>query len=186
MTSKLEVDIEDAVVTWAKKRKFLTPKVKFVEAGYPDRLFVSPYGHTIFIEFKKPGEEPSPIQYHRLEELRKRGVPATWCDNVHEAIGILNAALETVLGTPPVSDEGDKASLVTGVSGALSGSRPGEDQYGSSRIQDPSYEKLSEEDANNRPQASSTEDVARRTGEVVRLLRPNAYNPTWGPKGPKS
>lgn len=94
MSGPLEVDIEDKVVKWAQKHKFLTPKVKFMEAGYPDRMFVSPQGHTIFIEFKRPGQKPTPIQEHRLNELQKRGIPATWCDSVLEAITILQSALE--------------------------------------------------------------------------------------------
>lgn len=184
--SILEVDIEDKVVKWAQKRKFLTPKVKFVETGYPDRLFISPVGHTIFIEFKRPGKVPDPIQNHRLEELRKRGVPAVWCDSVHEAIGILNAALETVLETSPVPDQSDQASIGSGVSRALSRPGPREDLDGPSSLQNTEGEKSSQKDADNRPEETRAKDVAGRTGEVVRLLRPNAYNPTWGPKGPKS
>lgn len=182
----LEVDIEDAVVKWAKKRKFLTPKVKFVEAGYPDRLFVSPYGHTIFIEFKKPGEQPSAIQNHRLEELRKRGIPATWCDSVHEAIGILNAALETSLGAPPISEEGDKASIISGVRRAVSGPGPREDEYRPGVLQNTEGERSCYKDAHNSPSEASPQDVAGRDKEVVRLLRPSIYNPTWGREGPKS
>lgn len=90
----LEVQIEDKVMKWAKREGFLTPKVKFVESGYPDRLFISPFGHTIFIEFKKPGEFPTPIQLHRIEQLTKRGVPALWVDSVLEGINVLKAALE--------------------------------------------------------------------------------------------
>lgn len=184
--SVLEVDIEDKVVKWAQKRKFLTPKVKFVETGYPDRLFVSPYGHTIFIEFKKPGEKPSPIQNHRLEELRKRGIPATWCDSVHEAITILSAALETVLEPSPVPAEGDKTTVVSGISRALSRSGPREDLDGFSSLQNIEEQGPIQEDVDNRPKEAGPKDVAGRTGEVVRILRPNAYNPTWGPKGSKS
>lgn len=183
--SGLEVDIEDKVVAWAKKHKFLTPKVKFVEAGYPDRLFISPYGHTIFIEFKKPGEEPTPIQAHRLTELTKRGVPATWCDNVIEAIRILEASLETAVGAPSVSEEGNTASIKSGVSGALSGSRPGEDLNCPSRIQDPEGKEAQQKDADHSPPETSPQGMARRDQEVVRLLRPDAYNPTWGREGHK-
>jgi hypothetical protein len=184
--SKLEVSIEDKVVKWAKKHKFLTPKVKFVESGYPDRLFISPYGHTIFIEFKRPGEVPSDIQYHRLSELTKRGIPATWSDSVHESIRILEAALETVLGSPPVSDTSDQASLVAGVGRALLGPRAGEDINCASGVQDLKGEVSCKEDANHRTPEARPESVAGRGKEVVQLLRPSAYNSTWGHKGSKS
>lgn len=90
----LEKDIENDVVQWARDRKFLTPKVRFVENGYPDRLFISPLGHTIFIEFKKPGKKPERIQFYRIEQLRLRHIPAYWADTYVEAINILKAALE--------------------------------------------------------------------------------------------
>src|SRR5690606_35937510 len=32
------------------------------ETGYPDRLFLIPGGRPLFIEFKRPGEEPTPRQ----------------------------------------------------------------------------------------------------------------------------
>ena len=182
----LEVDIEDKVVLWAKKKRFLTPKVKFIENGYPDRLFISPYGHTIFIEFKKPGETPEPIQEYRLNELRKRGIPATWCDSVHEAIGILNTALETVLGPSPIPEESDQASLVAGVGRALLRSGPGENVNSAGDVQNTEGERLSEQNANNRATQARPEDVAGRDKEVVRILRPSAYHPTWGRERPKS
>jgi hypothetical protein len=90
----LEKDIEGNVVRWAAKRGFLTLKVKFADIGYPDRLFISPKGHTIFIEFKVPGKKPDPIQNFRLSQLRARGIPAYWADTFIEAVNILKAALE--------------------------------------------------------------------------------------------
>jgi hypothetical protein len=104
--SVLEREIENVVVSWAKKHGFLTPKVKFAEAGYPDRLFISPKGHTIFIEFKVPGEQPDKLQYYRINELLKRGVPAYWSCDYRDAIGILEAALEPPL-LPGESDPPD-------------------------------------------------------------------------------
>lgn len=182
----LEVDIEDKVVQWAQRHKFLTPKVKFVEVGYPDRLFISPYGHTIFIEFKKPGEVPKPIQEHRLNQLRSRGVPAVWCDSVHEAIGILKASLETAVGPPSLPNEGDQASVVAGVRRAIPRPGSGEDIYGLGGVQNLAPEESRKENVDHSPQEAGPKDVARRTGEVVKLLRPSAYNSTWGSKGPKS
>lgn len=51
--------------------------------GLPDTIV----GHTdllgvIWIEFKRPGKEPTEQQYQRIGELRAAGERADWCDNV--------------------------------------------------------------------------------------------------------
>jgi len=38
-------------------------------AGWPDRLFLVPGGRPLFIEFKRPGEPPNPLQWHRIATL---------------------------------------------------------------------------------------------------------------------
>lgn len=117
--SVLEKDIEGKVCTWARKKNFLPIKVRFQDAGYPDRLFISPSGHTIFIEFKKPGEHPNPLQFYRLRSLQQRNIPAYWTDNYVEAVRILERALEPEI----VPEESGKTPVVAGVRGAIS--RPG-------------------------------------------------------------
>lgn len=121
MSPILESEIEQNVVKWARKKGFLTPKVRFAENGWPDRLFISPKGHTIFIEMKRPGEVPDPLQEYRMVELRKRGIPAFWCDTYLEALNILLAALEP----ETVSEASRKAIAVASVSRLVSGSRSG-------------------------------------------------------------
>lgn len=130
----LEKNIEGSVVKWAKERGFLTPKVRFVEVGYPDRLFISPKGHTIFIEFKVPGKRPDPIQYYRLEQLRQRNIPAYWADTYVESINILKAALEP----EELSEASHTPAVVASIRRAISRSRSGQDVDG------PRYDKDSE------------------------------------------
>lgn len=122
----LEKDIEERVRAWAKKMGFLVVKVRFVDVGYPDRLFISTYGHTIFIEFKRPGEKPDPIQNFRLKQLRERNIPAYWVDNYIEAVNILKAALEPEI----LSNPSNQTSVKSSVSRLISGSRAGKDLYG--------------------------------------------------------
>lgn len=38
-------------------------------------------GHAVFVEMKRPGEEPSHLQEHKLNELRRRGFVAGWADD---------------------------------------------------------------------------------------------------------
>ena len=50
--------------------------------AWPDRLFVSPSGAHIWIEFKQPGEFPTRLQYNRIRQLNKRNTRASWfCDS---------------------------------------------------------------------------------------------------------
>src|SRR4051812_29947491 len=54
-------------------------------AGHPDRLFLVPGGRPLFMEFKRPGDRPRPLQLHRLETLVMLGylpdVDAGWTDD---------------------------------------------------------------------------------------------------------
>jgi len=128
----LEKDIEGRVVKWAQKYKFLVVKVRFHDVGYPDRLFISPKGHTIFIEFKRPGEKPEPIQDFRIRMLRARGIPAYWANNFLTAVAILKAALDPETVPAP----GDQAPSISSIGGAIPRPRPREDIDGPRYPQD--------------------------------------------------
>jgi hypothetical protein len=66
--------------------KFTSPS----QAGVPDRLFIHPKrGFTLYLEFKAPGKKPTPLQLRMIENLRKRGVPCWWVDNLTRAISML-------------------------------------------------------------------------------------------------
>lgn len=87
-----EKTVERKVREWAEAngvytRKFVSPAHRSV----PDRVFAK-YGKIIFIEFKKPGEEPSPLQYRELEDLWIGAhIDSAWCDNAEECITNLRA-----------------------------------------------------------------------------------------------
>jgi hypothetical protein len=49
--------------------------------GWPDRFIVGP-GAFYFIEFKKPGEKPEPIQKHVHKLLRKIGLKVYVCETI--------------------------------------------------------------------------------------------------------
>lgn len=63
------------------------------QRGWPDHVFINLHGHHVYIEFKKLGEKPSKLQYHRLGQLQERGVEAHWTDNYEQAKDILDAAM---------------------------------------------------------------------------------------------
>ena len=49
--------------------KFTSPSL----TGVPDRIVLLPRGKIGFVEVKRPGERPRPIQVKRIEELRELG-----------------------------------------------------------------------------------------------------------------
>lgn len=109
---KLERGIENRTNEWARARGWLAHKVKFGDAGYPDRLYVNLYGYYVWIEFKRPGKEPEDIQYHRMEQMRQRGMDVTWTDNYSDAIGYLYAREH--LRSPRLSTSSDNPSTEPG------------------------------------------------------------------------
>lgn len=62
--------------------------------GWPDRLFLPPQGRAFFIEFKREGEKPRPLQEYRHEQLRKQGYQCFVVDN--EADGFARLASTSV------------------------------------------------------------------------------------------
>lgn len=76
----LEKELEQRFVKEVKRRggtalKFTTPSL----AGMPDRLVIlpSPTGpHIGFVELKRPGGKPRPLQQHRIDWLHTLGVTA--------------------------------------------------------------------------------------------------------------
>lgn len=50
----------------------------------PDRLYWKA-GRCAFVEYKRPGEEPTKLQAKRLREIREDGTPAMYFDDPTEA-----------------------------------------------------------------------------------------------------
>jgi hypothetical protein len=89
--SLLERQIEDKVNKEVKSWGILCQKVRFVEAGWPDRLYILPNGLHVWIEYKKVGEKPDPLQIYRIEELLLHNCIAGWTDDFTTAIRVLKA-----------------------------------------------------------------------------------------------
>lgn len=90
MESLLEADIEQDAADWAVARGWMS--FKFTpqgQTGFPDRLFISLCGIHVWIEFKKPGEEPRKLQRYRLKKLREQAVNAHWVDTLAQAQTLL-------------------------------------------------------------------------------------------------
>lgn len=89
-----ERDIEHDVNVVAASYGILCLKQRPIEGGYPDRLYLLPVGIPVFIEFKRPGEEPTERQLYRLNDLLRHNTIAGWTDSFDAAA----CFLETLMG----------------------------------------------------------------------------------------
>ena len=88
----LEKEIEIIVVNRAEKMGFIVLKLNNPwSKGWPDRLFISPQGKHIYIEFKRPGGRVRKLQLKRHKQLRKNRCAVFICDNIGDALEILDS-----------------------------------------------------------------------------------------------
>lgn len=78
--------------------KFISPGM----AGVPDRLILLPGGRIAFCEVKAPGQKPRPLQFHRMEQLRRLGFRVYVIDGVVQIGKMLEEIKEdAVVATAP-------------------------------------------------------------------------------------
>ena len=85
-----EKQIENKLATEAKKLGGIA--VKFVSPsfdGMPDRLVLLPTGIIAFVEVKRYGEKPRPLQEARHELLRRLGFDVYILDDGEQIPGLL-------------------------------------------------------------------------------------------------
>ena len=99
----LEKQIENKVCTYAKTLGFLAMKFTSPQrSAVPDRLFVHS-GVFFFIEFKAPGNKPTPAQTREHIRIRDAGGYVFVVDNIDKGKYIvdmvnLNVPLDRVFG----------------------------------------------------------------------------------------
>lgn len=93
-----EAKVRNPVVAWAKRQGWGHIRMTFrpgVETAWPDDQFLLPDGKAVFIEFKRPGKEPTPKQYGKLRKANELGFYADWFDNADAARAFLTFCLAT-------------------------------------------------------------------------------------------
>lgn len=99
---KSESQIERDVADWWEKQ---IPHgrdcshIKIViwgRAGWPDHIFIGTNGRLKWVEFKKPGEEPEPLQAYIHKLLRALGQDVEVFDNKEAACESLARMLQKV------------------------------------------------------------------------------------------
>jgi len=69
----LETFVQRSIVKHYRRLGYIVIRLRATDtAGIPDLLILKD-GIASFIECKAPGKEPTPIQLHKHEELRKEG-----------------------------------------------------------------------------------------------------------------
>lgn len=59
------------------------------EKGIPDRLVILPGGKCIFVELKREGEKPRPIQDYRIQQLKFLGCDVLVVDSKEDIRDLL-------------------------------------------------------------------------------------------------
>lgn len=57
--------------------------------GAPDRIVLIPGGDVLFIEFKRPGQDPTEHQRRYIQNLRAMNFYAVWTDDADDAIRLV-------------------------------------------------------------------------------------------------
>jgi hypothetical protein len=83
----LESRVEGALVRALKRRGLVTLKLNLQgNRGWPDRLALVPPGRAIFVELKRPGGKPRPLQEYVHAQIKKLGFEVVVIDNAVVAV----------------------------------------------------------------------------------------------------
>jgi hypothetical protein len=110
----LEKDIEGAVgkrlYQWSRETGTPVHYLKLTilgNRGWPDRILLWKNKGVMFVEFKRPGEEPRKLQLYVHELLTSLGFEVQVHDNVDVAV----EAIKAKVGATPRAGEGHEADL---------------------------------------------------------------------------
>ena len=88
-----EKDIESTVSKWASKNGLLHQKL-LGEKGMPDRIFYTPGGKPVLVEFKKPNQSARKLQKYYHDRLMKLGFCVQLFDNVEDTVEFITNKMD--------------------------------------------------------------------------------------------
>ena len=83
-----EKDIQGKVVGHARRSGVIARKLDFGE-GWPDYMFLRD-GQILFIEFKRPSENPTALQYHVHKQLEEQGFIVAVVKNTADGMHLID------------------------------------------------------------------------------------------------
>ena len=83
-----EAGIERAVTAFLHNNYGIR-HIKTGKNGWPDQEYLLGKGASFYVEFKKPGEEPSKLQRERLDWLCENYYACGWADNFQDAVAMV-------------------------------------------------------------------------------------------------
>ncbi len=73
---RLESTIQNKIIKRYEKEGYIVVKISLCnKGGFPDLMLLKD-GKATFVEVKRPGQKPQPLQEYRLKELREAGFEA--------------------------------------------------------------------------------------------------------------
>jgi hypothetical protein len=85
-----EKTIEQKLIAAVKGKGGICPKFTSPGTdGMPDRIIILPGGKISFVEVKRPGEKPRPLQVARHKMLRRLGIKVFVLDDAEQIGGII-------------------------------------------------------------------------------------------------
>lgn len=88
----LEKVIEGKVNSYAQSKGFLVYKFTSpARRAVPDRIYISPKGTVVFVEFKREGQKPTPPQEREHHRLRMQNIQVFVIDNVEDGKAMVDA-----------------------------------------------------------------------------------------------
>jgi hypothetical protein len=108
LESKVERDFCNKIRDWAGRHHVEMEVIKLNlrgRRGWPDRIILWQGGHTMFIEFKREGEEARPLQEYIHGILREMGFTVEIYDDAESAINDVKARV----GATALADKGNDA-----------------------------------------------------------------------------
>lgn len=95
MDRSLEKLLEDKAVTYALGLNYLHFKMNGLGAkGKLDQLFITPHGLHLWVEFKRMGENPEPLQRYWAKQITLRKGLVYGCDDYEHAKAIFITHLD--------------------------------------------------------------------------------------------
>jgi hypothetical protein len=154
-------------------------------ASHPDYEFYLPGGRPLLIEFKRPGEFPTPLQEERIKRLRALGYDVQVIDSTADGKRLIDDCMGGLRSGAAKVDSAAAASCSLEASASKrlcsvvgrSGLRKNSVRVRG--VQDSQKREAGKKNAGHRATAALLPGVAQRTAEMERLLGLEGGRPAW-------